>query len=221
MNQLAPFDSLGLSEGPSRPSGRFHAVLGGTHTLGRDVALPFPDLLAQMSGSPVLNLGSAQAGVDALLDDAVLRFAAEAETVILELPPLRNMSNAFYLVHPRRNDRFVAPTPLLTALFPEVDFTDIHFTRHLVQTLAATCEERFGEVASALRRMWRERMQEGIDQLPRAVLLDLDEGADMDLAGFGRPLVRLPPPDSDSAHADIARALLPYLIPCRSVPAPM
>lgn len=211
MNQISPSCHVQILETPQR----FHVALGGALTLGQGIASPFADILAAVSGQPVLNLGCAHAGPDALLGSEVLALAAKADTAILELPPLRNLSNAFYCVHPRRNDRFVAPTPLLTALFPEMDFTGIHFTHHLVQTLAATCEDRFGEVASALRRRWRERMSALVDRLPRTILLDLDDSADMlgvgDPRALGCPVVRLPAPTCESAHAEIARALLPFL----------
>ncbi|WP_136685237.1 DUF6473 family protein [Falsirhodobacter xinxiangensis] len=188
---------------PLCPQGRFHAMIGGG---------PCARTLAAMAGCPVLDLGLRHAGPDALLQ-ADLRLAAKAETVVLVLSPLRNLSNAFYLVHPRRNDRFVAPTPLITSLFPEVDFTGIHFTHHLVRTLAATCEERLAEVTADVRRRWREAMGEVAHRLPQAVLLHLDDPSERlgveDAAGLGCPVVTLPV--SGTAPAQIARALLPHL----------
>jgi hypothetical protein len=114
-------------------------------------------------------------GVDLHLGDpALAEGAALAQGFVLVLPALGNLSNPFYRVHPRRNDRFLAPRARLKALFPEVDFTPVSFTGHALGTLAATDPARFVEVRRVLAALWVQRMQALLAVLPsRGVLLDL------------------------------------------------
>lgn len=135
------------------------AALGGSATYGRFVAEPWPALLERGSGRMVLNLGVPQAGPDAWLNDPdILRLAAGARLRVLQVPGAVNLSNRFYSVHPRRNDRFLGASPALRRLYPEVDFTDFAFTRHLIRVLASHGPERFAEVAQALSLAWLDRM---------------------------------------------------------------
>ncbi|HAW46955.1 MAG TPA: hypothetical protein DCX34_06910, partial [Roseovarius sp.] len=61
-------------------------------------------------------------------------------------------------VHPRRNDRFVAATDALRVLYAEVDFTEFHFTRHLMRRLAAISPARFARLRTAVQEAWLARM---------------------------------------------------------------
>jgi len=114
-------------------------------------------------------------GIDFHLSDPSLQEAAlAAQAFALVLPPLGNLTNRFYTVHPRRNDRFVAARPPLRALYPEVEFGPLAFTGHALGTLAMTCPERFVEVQRELTDVWMQRMQEFLAHLPRTgVLMDL------------------------------------------------
>lgn len=114
-------------------------------------------------------------GVDFHLGDPGLPIAAAgASGYALLAPPLGNLSNRFYAVHPRRNDRFVAARAPLRALFPEVDFTHFAFTGHALGTLAATCPERFAELRRDLNAAWLRRMERLLAVLPpHGVLIDL------------------------------------------------
>jgi len=114
-------------------------------------------------------------GVDCRLNDPVLIESARmARAFIMLLPPLGNLGNPLYGVHPRRNDRFLAARPALKALFPEVDFTEFDFTGHMLATLSETCPARFAEVRSVLRKTWRKRLSALLVQLPEhGVLLHL------------------------------------------------
>src|SRR6056297_2682323 len=118
--------------GPRRSlAGAYVACLGGTETCGSFVDRPWPALLEQDLGTPCVNLGLPNAGPDVLAGDpGLLRMARRARAVVVQLPCAMNLSNPFYRVHPRRNDRFVAAETPLRDLFPEVDFTEFHFTRH-------------------------------------------------------------------------------------------
>jgi hypothetical protein len=152
--------------GPARPlDGRYCAVLGGTETFGRFVARPFPDLLEQICGLRTVNLGCANAGPDAFLQDAeVLQIARRAVLVVLQLPGAQNLTNPLYSVHPRRNDRFIRATEALRRLYPEVDFTEFAFTRHLLQGLSRQGPKRFCRVRAVLQATWAKRMAELIER---------------------------------------------------------
>ena len=160
--------------------GRYMAFLGGSETFGRFVATPFPALLDRRLGDTCVNLGSINAGLDAVLGDAgAIRIAAGAALSVVQLPDAQNLSNGFYRVHPRRNDRFLAATPRLAALYPEVDFTEFHFTRHLLTALHRHAPDRFGVLGAELQRLWVTRMQRLLRALGgRALLLWLHDGDD-------------------------------------------
>ncbi|WP_133240331.1 DUF6473 family protein [Pararhodobacter oceanensis] len=114
-------------------------------------------------------------GVDFHLSAPALPEAvAQAQAFALVLPPLGNLSNPFYSVHPRRNDRFIAARAPLKALFPEVEFGPLAFTGHALGTLAAACPERFCEMRRLISATWVRRMQRLLALLPpHGVLLDL------------------------------------------------
>jgi hypothetical protein len=148
------------------------AVLGGTATYGRFVQYPFPTLLADHLGHSVANLGIQNAGLDVFLDDeTILDIARRAAVVVLQVPGALNHSNRFYSVHPRRNDRFLAASPALRALYPKVDFTEFAFTRHLMAALLAADADRFTLIRQELRAVWQERMSALLSRLPPNVVL--------------------------------------------------
>ena len=135
------------------------AALGGAGTYGRFVPEPWPARLEQACGLRVLNMGVPQAGPDAFLaDQGLIQLARGARLRFLQLPGAINLTNRFYSVHPRRNDRFLRPSPLLSRLYPDLDFTAYSFTRHLIGALAAGGPDRFSEVAQALSEAWLDRM---------------------------------------------------------------
>lgn len=162
-----------LFRGPWRPPApRYCVALGGTATYGRFVARPWPQLLEAASGRMVLNMGVAHAGPDVWLQDPeALALARAAELRILQVPGAVNLSNPLYTVHPRRNDRFLAASPRLRQLYPEIDFTDFAFTRHMIRGLAERGTARFAQVVQVLRACWRERMAALLAALGAPVLL--------------------------------------------------
>lgn len=166
--------SRAVFRGPERDlSGSYIVALGGSPTFGKYVAQPYPALLEEATGLPVANLGGLNAGLDFYLSDpAALRVAAHARVAVLQITGADAVSNPFYTVHVRRNDRFVAANPALRALYPEVDFTEIHFTRHLLQVLWRTDAYRFETIRHALQETWLTRMRQLLVHLPlRRVLL--------------------------------------------------
>lgn len=146
--------------GPERAlEGPYHAVLGGTECFGKFIARPFADLLEGQTGARVVNLGCVNAGADSFLgDETVLRLARKAAVVVVQLPGAHAVSNPLYTVHPRRNDRFLRPSPVLRGLYPEVDFTEFTFTRHLLGALSRHGPRRFAKLRATLAETWTERM---------------------------------------------------------------
>jgi len=82
-----------------------------------------------------------------------------AKTTVVQIAGAQNMSNRFYAVHARRNDRFLRASTLLKTIYREIDFTDFNFTRHLLQTLEAVSEQKFEMVRQELRDAWVARMR--------------------------------------------------------------
>jgi len=56
-------------------------------------------------------------------------------------------------------------------MFREVEFTEFHFTRHMLMSLQAVSAERFEVVADDLRAAWVGRMQQLLTRLPTKVVL--------------------------------------------------
>jgi len=151
-------------------------------------------------------------GVDFHLSDPALTVAvAQAQSFALVLPPLGNLSNRYYSVHPRRNDRFLVARAPLKALFPEVDFAPLSFTGHALGTLAATCPTRFSKVRRATQLEWLCRMQLLLEQLPKeGALIELPAPPWLQrpsIPGEGRRRVFIDP-DDRAAGAKILRTAL-------------
>lgn len=162
-----------LFRGPRRSLDRpYVAFFGGNETYGKFIPDPFPDLVEEEIGYGAVNLGHVNAGLDLYLNAPdLLQIASRAEAVVLQIIGAANLSNRYYSVHPRRNDRFLGPTPLLRTLFRDVDFTEFAFTRHLLFALRAQSPDRFEVLADELRTTWLARMQELLDVLPKRTLL--------------------------------------------------
>ena len=162
-----------LFRGPPRPLDRpYVAVLGGTESYGKFVTEPFTDLVQQGLGLNVVNLANVNAGVDLYLNErAVIEIALKAEAVVVQVTGAQNVSNRFYTVHPRRNDRLLGVTPEMRHLYSKVDFTEFNFTRHMVTSLFRQSAERFRPVAAELRKAWSDRMKMLLGQLPQRKIL--------------------------------------------------
>ena len=62
----------------------------------------------------MVNLGCLNAGPDVYLNDPeILRIASKADVTVLQVVGAANLTNRFYTVHPRRNDRFLHASPWL------------------------------------------------------------------------------------------------------------
>ncbi|WP_319546491.1 DUF6473 family protein [Ruegeria conchae] len=165
-----------LYRGPQRALERpYVACFGGEETFGRFVEAPYPSILEHRLQRRCLNFGSLFCGLESLTrDSGLLELANQSELCVLQLPGLLGQTNRFYRVHPRRNDRFVAPTSELVGLYPEIDFTDVHFVRHLLSRLKAHTDARFEMIEQELRKGWVERLGTFLSKVkPPVMLLEL------------------------------------------------
>ena len=148
------------------------AVIGGTETYGKFCPAPYPDVLEDHIGMSVVNFGAVNAGIDVFKDDAtILDICSGARAVVLQIMGAHNLSNRFYSVHPRRNDRFLMAAPALRELYQDIDFTDFNFTRHLVQSLSDADVDKFARVKQELQTAWVWRMRGLIGAIAAPVIL--------------------------------------------------
>lgn len=191
-----------LFRGPQRDLAMPYVVaLGGTETYGKFVPRPWPDLVEAESGWRMVNLGCMNAGPDAwLADPGALRVIAGARMAVLQVMGAANLSNRHYSVHPRRNDRFLRAHEPLCVLYPDVDFTNFHFTRHLLRTLHDVSPARFVTLADDLRAAWVRRMRTLIATI----------GVPVVLLWIGRSA---PPPPGQLSAAE------PFLVDSRMIAA--
>lgn len=166
-------DSRLICRGPKREiADRYFAFLGAEDTYGRFVKWPFPAQVENSTGHICINLGSVNCGLDAYLrDDDVLQIARAADVVVIQTMDVANLSNRFYRVHPRRNDRFLEPSILLTKMFPEIDFTEISFTGHLLRRLGSIDPKRGAIILRELQDCWVARMEQLTDLIGGDIVL--------------------------------------------------
>ncbi|WP_323780311.1 DUF6473 family protein [Thalassovita sp.] len=159
--------------GPERPVLRdYIAFVGSTETYGKFVARPFPALVEGMTGTACLNLGSANAGLDSFIQDpTVISLARNAQMVVLQVMGPQFMSNRFYSVHPRRNDRFIKANVPLKQLYPSIDFTEFAFVGHLIRRLKKASPRKFQVLRQGLQENWTQRMNMVLQLFARPVLL--------------------------------------------------
>jgi hypothetical protein len=162
-----------LFRGPKRQmSGRYVAVIGGSETYGKFVAEPYPAQLETRTGLPVANFGCMHASVGVFADDdAVVDRCRAADVTVIQIMGAANISNRFYTVHPRRNDRFLRASQPLRALYPCVDFAEFNFTGHLLTSLRDRSEDAFEEVRDEVQRVWLDKMNLLIDRIGGKIVL--------------------------------------------------
>jgi hypothetical protein len=150
----------------------FVACLGGTETYGKFIPTPFPDLLEEMLDLQVANFGCVNAGPEVYVHErGLMQVVSRAAACVVQVPGAQNLTNRYFSVHPRRNDRFTGPTPLLRKLFAQVDFTEFSFTRHLMHVLQNHSPDRFEVLAEELRAAWVARMKDLLGQIGCPVVL--------------------------------------------------
>ena len=131
---ITRFVNIGFRETPF--FNRYVASLGASETLGQSMPAPFPILTEQLIGHILVNLGLTHSGLDLYLkDDAVSDFSRKAQLCVLQFMGADNMSNPYYTVQLRRNNRFTRVLVVMVELLPELDFTRLHFNKDLVHQL--------------------------------------------------------------------------------------
>lgn len=162
-----------LFRGPRRDTNkRFCAFVGGTETYGKYIPVPFPELLEKRLGMPCANFGAVNGGIDAFVnDETILGLCSDAEVTVVQVMGAHNMSNRFYSVHPRRNDRFLKASTLMSTIFREVDFTEFAFTRHLLTTLKSHSPDKFDVLEQELKAAWMARMTTLLNRIDGKVIL--------------------------------------------------
>ncbi|WP_299355898.1 DUF6473 family protein [uncultured Shimia sp.] len=161
-------DSGLIFRGPERDlDARYNLFVGGTETYGKFMSDPYPALVEQAIDKTCVNFGCINAGVDAFLSDpAALVVMRKAETVFIQVMGAHNMSNRFYRVHPRRNDRFLDASSVMKMVFREIDFTEFHYTRHMLGTLCARAPDRYAMLRDELKQAWVARMRLLLNSIP-------------------------------------------------------
>jgi len=181
----------------------FIACLGGTETYGKFIPTPYPELLEEILDVQVANLGCINAGPEVFSQERdLLAMASGGLACVVQITGAQNLANKYYSVHPRRNDRFTGPTPLLRGLFKQVDFTEFSFTRHLMHVLQSHSPDRFEVLAEELRAAWVVRMKDVLGQIscPTVLLWMADA-----------------PPPAPGRRADLARE--PMLVDAEMIAA--
>jgi hypothetical protein len=136
------------------------------------VPYPFPSLISDQCGCQAANFGYPNAGPDLFLNQPeLIDLANKSVLTIVQIMGAQNVTNRFYKVHPRRNDRFVAPSEVLRTFYPDVDFTDMTFTGHLLKVLEQTSIDRHAMIVAELKSAWIARMRRLIRALSGPVLL--------------------------------------------------
>lgn len=151
---------------------RYIAFLGTTETYGKYIPRPFPALTEDLLGTPCVNLGFVNAGHDLYINDpVVMEIAGEARISVVQIGGAHNLSNRFYTVHPRRNDRFLRASRLMHQIFRDVDFTDFAFTRHMLESLHRFAPDRFALLREELQEAWIARTRLLADRLGGRMIL--------------------------------------------------
>lgn len=162
-----------LLRGPRRDlDGAFVACLGGTDTFARFIREPYPDLLESTLGITCVNFGLPNAGIDVFRNDpALLDCASRARVCVLQVPNAINMTNIYYRVHPRRNDRVLEATAAMRALFPKVEFARFNFTRHMLNLLRKKYPQGFSYLQRELISVWTAGMIDLLGRIDTPVVL--------------------------------------------------
>lgn len=163
-----------LFRGPRRRLDRpYLAFVGGTETYGKFIEKPFPVLVEKAMRQTCVNFGCVNGGIDVFVNDpTIMEICNAADITVVQVMGANNLSNRFYSVHPRRNDRFLRASTVLQAIYHDVDFSEFSFTRHMLGALHSRSLDRFDTVVEELREAWVARMRNMLNQIgPRSILL--------------------------------------------------
>ncbi len=167
-----------LFRGPRRRLDHpYIAFIGGTETYGKFIPKPFPTLVERVMRQTCVNLGCVNGGIDAFVNDpTIMEICNGADMTVVQVMGANFLSNRFYSVHPRRNDRFLRASTVLEAIYDDVDFSEFSFIRHMLGALYSKSPDRFDIVVGELREAWTARMKNMLHQIgPRSMLLWFSE----------------------------------------------
>ena len=162
-----------LVRGPRRRlQGDCIAFLGGSETFGKFVPAPYPALIEEANGVMSVNLGALNAGIDAYYHaPGLIDICAMARVTVIQIMGAINMSNRFYTVNTRHNDRFLRASAQLKALYPDIDFGEFHHTTHMLTALAQASREKFELVRREVQTAWVARMKSLMGQIGGTIVL--------------------------------------------------
>ena len=178
-NQCRYGQSKLLFRGPRRSlKKKYMSFIGGSETYGKFVEHPFVEMIEDSVGIPCANFSAVNAGIDAFVHDpSLLGLCSKSQVTIIQAMGAQNMSNRYYMVHARRNDRFLKASALLKSIYREIDFSEFSFTRHMLTALKTASPQRFAAIEMELRTAWVARMELMLRQIDgRCILLWLREG---------------------------------------------
>ena len=159
--------------GPAkRLKGDYVVFLGGTETFGTFIRTPFPELVEQQTGFACLNLGCRKGGLDSYLSTpSLIDICSMAKVTVIEATGAPNMTNRFYSVDPRHNNRFLRASRLMKSVFFGVDFTGVETTDDLLGLLAREAGDRLPLLSRELQTAWVARMRSLVRQIGGPVVL--------------------------------------------------
>ena len=177
-----------LFRGPARRvRGDYVTFLGGTETFGRFIETPYPDMLEQTMGMTAINLGCQRAGIDAYLKSpGLLDICAMSKATVIQIMGAPNMSNRFYTVDPRHNERFLRASKRFKEIYPEVDFSEFNQTSRMLTALARIGPDRLHLVRHEMQCAWVARMRTLLGQIEgKKILLWMADHAPFSTATGG------------------------------------
>jgi len=147
--------------GPARRlKGKYITFLGGTETFGPFIQSPFPDLVDLQTGLTCINLGCRKGGIDSYLSaPSLIDMCSMARVTVIQVMGAQYMSNRFYSVDPRRNNRFLRASKLMKSIFFELDFTTIQTTDDLLTLVAEQASDRMQLLIHEMQCAWVARMR--------------------------------------------------------------
>ncbi len=154
----------------------FVAVWGSSEIFGKYVEQDLCHHMSQQMEHQVVNFGIMNAGVDVMAWRHLFGYwSRRAQMNIVQTLPARHRNNAYYKVHPIRNDRLISVSNDLKRMFPEVNFLEMYFVGHLWEALTQTCPERARVVSQTIDDEGQRHFAQMIQEAPpRTIALHID-----------------------------------------------
>lgn len=162
-----------LFRGPAkRVAGEYFVCIGDTETFGPFIETPFPQAIEYVTGTSTINLGCRHAGIDAFNSaPGLIDICSMAQVTVVQIMGAHRLSNRFFTVDPRNNQRFVRASKKFKELYPEVDFTEIETTSDLLTTIANVGQDRLHLLRQEMQSAWVARMRTLLRQIAGKKLL--------------------------------------------------